>query len=40
MLCRPDIDFCFGGKQSVEEVYEACQRSGQWGTETVAAMMK
>lgn len=40
-LRRPDIDFCFGGKASVEEVYEACERSGgQWGVDAVALMSK
>lgn len=36
---RADIDFCFGGKGSVEEVYAECERSGgQWGIDAIAQM--
>ena len=39
--CRADIDFCFGGKQSVEEIYAELERSGgQWGIDTIALMSK
>lgn len=39
--CRHNVDFCFGGKQSVEEVYEACERSGgQWGFDMIGLMSK
>jgi len=39
--CRGDIDFCFGGRQSVQEIYEACERSGgQWGMDAVSRMLK
>ncbi|KAL4440735.1 hypothetical protein ABPG77_000444 [Micractinium sp. CCAP 211/92] len=38
---RADINFCFGGKQSVEEVYSECERSGgQWGIDAIAQMSK
>lgn len=38
---RPDIDFCFGGKQSVEDIYAELERSGgQWGIDTIALMSK
>ena len=41
LLRRPDIDFCFGGKQSVEEIYAACERSGgQWGIDAIAQMSR
>ena len=40
-VCRADIDFCFGGKQSVEEIYAELERSGgQWGIDTIALMSK
>jgi len=39
--CRGDIDFCFGGRQSVQEIYEACGRSGgQWAMDAVSQMLK
>lgn len=39
--CRSaDINLCFGGKASVEEIYEACERAGQWGIDTIAQMSK
>lgn len=37
---RADIDFCFGGRQSVEGIYEACERAGQWGIDTIGLMSK
>ncbi|KAL4457481.1 hypothetical protein ABPG75_012346 [Micractinium tetrahymenae] len=38
---RADIDFCFGGKGSVEEIYAECERSGgQWGIDAIAQMSK
>ncbi len=41
LLSRADINFCFGGKQSVEEVYLECERSGgQWGIDAIAQMSK
>lgn len=40
-LRRPDIDFCFGGKRSVEEIYAELERSGgHWGIDTIAQMSK
>ncbi len=41
MLCvSADISLCFGGKASVEAIYEACERDGQWGIDTIALMSK
>ncbi|EFN58909.1 hypothetical protein CHLNCDRAFT_140853 [Chlorella variabilis] len=39
-LSVADINLCFGGKASVEEIYEACERAGQWGIDTIAQMSK
>ena len=40
-LRRADIDFCFRGKASVEEVYAELERSGgQWGIDTIGQMSK
>ncbi|KAL4857852.1 3-hydroxyisobutyryl-CoA hydrolase [Chlorella vulgaris] len=38
---RAAIDACFAGKQSVEDIYAACERNGgQWGADTLAQMSK
>jgi hypothetical protein len=42
LLCgRRKVDHVFGGCNSVEEIYAACEeKGGQWGVETVAEMAK
>jgi hypothetical protein len=39
-VCRDNIAFCFGAQGSVEEIYQACERNGQWGVDAVAQMLK
>jgi hypothetical protein len=40
-VCRAAMDACFAGKQSVEDIYAACERNGgQWGADTLAQMSK